>query len=76
MSDDVFGRRWVLGEDELLRMLWRAHAGENPDVVLVELYASGQREDRRRRPHPFPGRPPRATRHVQRHVDSQSTERR
>ncbi|MFD0490425.1 hypothetical protein ACFQ0O_29085 [Saccharopolyspora spinosporotrichia] len=26
-DDDVFGRRWVLTEDELLRMLWRCHAG-------------------------------------------------
>lgn len=39
MSDDVFHRRWVLAEDELLRMLWRCRAGENPDVVLLELYA-------------------------------------
>lgn len=39
MSDDVFHRRWVLAEDELLRMLWRCRGGENPDVVLLELYA-------------------------------------
>lgn len=69
MSDEnVFGRRWVLTEDELLRMLWRCQAGENPDVVLVELHAN-HREDRRRRPHSFGGRSarnPRATRHIRR----------
>lgn len=45
-DDDVFGRRWVLTEDQLLRMLWRSYAGENPDVLLLELYAE-RREDRR-----------------------------
>jgi hypothetical protein len=38
MGDDVFHRRWLLAEDELLRMLWRCRTGENPDVVLLELY--------------------------------------
>lgn len=64
-GDDVFSRRWVLTEDELLRMLWRCQAGENPDVVLLELHAN-HREDRRRRPHPFGGHVSRATRHVRR----------
>ena len=72
MSDeDVFGRRWVLTEDELLRMLWRCQAGENPDVVLVELHANhaNHREDRRRHPRSFGSRSPRhprTTRHVRR----------
>ncbi|GAA0521071.1 hypothetical protein GCM10011581_11560 [Saccharopolyspora subtropica] len=61
-DDDVFGRRWVLAEDELLRMLWRCHAGENPDVVLLELHAN-RREDRRE---PAAGRAPRVTRHLRR----------
>lgn len=69
MGDDVFARRWVLGEDELLRMLWRSHSGENPDVVLLKLYASGRREDRRRRSQSCTGRTPRATRHVRRHAE-------
>ncbi|GAA4618824.1 hypothetical protein [Saccharopolyspora hordei] len=50
-DDDVFNRRWVLAEDELLRMLWRCYAGENPDVVLVELHAC--RRGERRNPGPF-----------------------
>lgn len=64
-DDDVFSRRWFLTEDELLRMLWRCHAGENPDVVLIELYALRQQESRRR-PHPFGRRTPRTTRHIRR----------
>ncbi|QUH00722.1 hypothetical protein HUO13_07760 [Saccharopolyspora erythraea] len=64
-DDDVFGRRWVLTEDELLRMLWRCHAGENPDVVLVELHAN----HREPQPHPrhrgaFGGRLTSAARHA------------
>ncbi|QGK70733.1 hypothetical protein GIY23_15505 [Allosaccharopolyspora coralli] len=39
MQDDVFHRRWAVTEDELLQMLWRCHAGESPDVVLLELHA-------------------------------------
>lgn len=72
MSDeDVFARHWVLTEDELLRMLWRCQAGENPDVVLIELHVNraNRREDRRHRPHRFGGRSPRhprTTRHVRR----------
>lgn len=60
-DDDVFDRRWVLAEDELLRMLWRCHAGENPDVLLVELHAD--RRGDRRNPGPFGARIPRPTRH-------------
>lgn len=58
MSDQVFERRWVLAEDELLRLLWRSHAGENPDVLLIELYACHQRQDS--------GRAPRVSRHLHR----------
>lgn len=54
MNDDVFARRWVLSEDELLRMLWRCNAGENPDVVLLELHA--ERLPARRNPGPFTAR--------------------
>ncbi|MDA3646749.1 hypothetical protein LZ318_41425 [Saccharopolyspora indica] len=60
-DDDVFGRRWVLSEDELLRMLWRSHAGENPDVLLVELHANRCAD--RRNPGPFGARTPRTPRH-------------
>lgn len=63
-DDDVFDRRWVLAEDELLRMLWRCHAGENPDVLLVELHAD--RRGDRRDPGSFGARVPRPARH-QRH---------
>ncbi|MCI2423907.1 hypothetical protein MOQ72_41560 [Saccharopolyspora sp. K220] len=63
-DDDVFGRRWVLAEDELLRMLWRSHAGENPDVLVLELHAN--RCEDQRNPRPFGGRLPRATRHPRR----------
>lgn len=76
MSDEnVFGRRWILTEDELLRMLWRCQAGENPDVVLVELYAN-HREDGPRRPHGSRGRAPRhprVTRHVHRNRQDGNT---
>ncbi|MBE9373224.1 hypothetical protein IQ251_02060 [Saccharopolyspora sp. HNM0983] len=63
-DDDVFARRWVLSEDELLRMLWRSHAGENPDVLLLELYA--ERSQGRRNPGPFAARStrPRQPRHL------------
>ncbi|KAA5831263.1 hypothetical protein ABT337_00745 [Saccharopolyspora hirsuta] len=60
-GDDVFDRRWVLAEDELLRMLWRCHAGENPDVLLVELHAN--RRTDRRNPGPFGARTPKSPRH-------------
>ncbi|MER7082621.1 hypothetical protein SAMN02982929_03145 [Saccharopolyspora kobensis] len=60
-DDDVFDRRWVLAEDELLRMLWRSHAGENPDVLLVELHAN--RRGDRRNPGPFGARNARPGRH-------------
>ncbi|WP_459162965.1 hypothetical protein [Bounagaea algeriensis] len=41
MNDEgVFERRWQLTEDELLRLLWECHAGENPDVALLRLHAS------------------------------------
>ncbi|MGW5645177.1 hypothetical protein ACWEV3_31110 [Saccharopolyspora sp. NPDC003752] len=63
-DDDVFGRRWVLAEDELLRMLWRSHAGENPDVLLVELHANHQED--RRHPGPADGRRPRSVPHPRR----------
>ncbi len=76
--DTVFGRRWVLPEDELLQMLWRCHGGENPDVVLVELHAA-RRAHRRLRARPrttraYPpaqgyrrsSRGPRISRHCQR----------
>lgn len=63
-DDDVFGRRWVLAEDELLRMLWRSHAGENPDVLLLELHANRQEERRNRGP--SGGRTPRSTPHPRR----------
>lgn len=63
-DDDVFGRRWSLAEDELLQLLWRSYAGENPDVLLLELYAQ-QREDRRERR--TPTRLPRQARHLNRH---------
>lgn len=66
-DDDVFARRWVLSEDELLRMLWRCNAGENPDVVLLELYV--QRSSARRNPGPFSARTttrPKAHRHHRR----------
>lgn len=53
-DDDVFARRWTLSEDELLRMLWRCNAGEDPDAVLLELYA--QRSPGRRNPGPFSAR--------------------
>lgn len=55
MSDDVFHRQWVLAEDELLRMLWRCRAGENPDVVLLELYAQ-RRGKSSSRPRPVSAR--------------------
>lgn len=58
-SDDVFNRRWILAEDELLRLLWRCRGGENPDVALLELHA-------RRRPAPASGSTRRVTRHCQR----------
>lgn len=63
-DDDVFSRRWVFTEDELLRMLWRCHGGENPDVVLVELHAYHHNE--RRRPPPLTRHTSRTTRHVRR----------
>ncbi|MGW1677396.1 hypothetical protein [Saccharopolyspora sp. NPDC002376] len=65
-DDDVFDRRWVLTEDELLRMLWRSHAGENPDVLLVELHANRQPD--RRNPGPFGARTPKSTRHKRHRV--------
>ncbi|RCW43163.1 hypothetical protein DFQ14_10750 [Halopolyspora algeriensis] len=66
MSDgDVFSRRWVLNEDELLTMLWRCHGGENPDVVLVELYAQ-RGQSRPRRTYPLWARAPRSSRHIRR----------
>ncbi|RKT86265.1 hypothetical protein SAMN05421805_102161 [Saccharopolyspora antimicrobica] len=65
-DDDVFDRRWVLAEDELLRMLWRSHAGENPDVLLVELHANHRGD--RRNPGPFGARNSRPARqHHRRH---------
>ena len=63
MQDDVFHRRWAVGEDELLQMLWRCHAGESPDVVLLELHAR-DREAPRTRMRPCAPRGPRATRHL------------
>ncbi|SDW43290.1 hypothetical protein SAMN05216215_1003101 [Saccharopolyspora shandongensis] len=63
-DDDVFGRRWVLAEDELLRMLWRSHAGENPDVLLLELHANHQED--RRNPRPAADRRPRSVPHPRR----------
>ncbi|GAA2772578.1 hypothetical protein [Saccharopolyspora taberi] len=66
-DDDVFDRRWVLNEDELLRMLWRCHAGENPDVVLVELHANRAAAHRRRTRRP--------DRRIARHVQRGRTER-
>ncbi|GAA4884165.1 hypothetical protein [Saccharopolyspora cebuensis] len=72
MGDDVFSRRWVLAEDELLRLLWRCRAGEDPDAVLVELHAlrsshrdRGVRRGRRRTPPPSRGA--RRRWHVARH---------
>lgn len=68
-DDDVFSRRWVLTEDELLTMLWSCYCGENPDVVLIHLHASPRRHRRRA---PFAGRTPRAVRHTRRRrTDSQ-----
>jgi hypothetical protein len=67
-DDDVFSRRWVLTEDELLRMLWRCRAGENPDVVLLELYAHHREE--RHRPNPLGGRTSRTSRHVRRRIET------
>lgn len=64
-GDWVFNRRWVLTEDELLTMLWRCYGGENPDVVLVELYAH-QEQHRPRRTYPLRGRAPRTSRHIRR----------
>ncbi|MEU6267003.1 hypothetical protein [Saccharopolyspora shandongensis] len=63
-DDDVFGRRWLLAEDELLRMLWRSHAGENPDVLLLELHANHQED--RRDSRPADGRRPRSVPHPRR----------
>ncbi|MFC7344460.1 hypothetical protein [Saccharopolyspora griseoalba] len=63
-DDDVFGRRWVLAEDDLLRLLWRSYAGENPDVLLLELHAQ-RREDRRDGREA--ARVPRPARHLNRH---------
>ncbi|PKW19288.1 hypothetical protein [Saccharopolyspora spinosa] len=60
-DDDVFGRRWLLVEDELLRMLWRSHAGESPDVLLLELHANRQGNGG-----PSGGRTPRSVPHPRR----------
>lgn len=80
--DTVFSRRWVLAEDELLQLLWRCHAGENPDVVLVELHARrraqpGPRSDRStghgraERGRTRSRRAPRTTRHFHRLNDAE-----
>jgi hypothetical protein len=62
-DDDVFSRCWDLTEDELLWMLWRCHAGENPDVVLLELYVQ---RGQQRRPRRHARRVPKVTRHLRR----------
>lgn len=64
--DDVFSRRWVLSEDELLRLLWSCHAGENPDVLLLELHAQQSDAGGRRHRGALGRHPLRATRHVHR----------
>jgi hypothetical protein len=34
----------VLSGEHLLDLLRRAHAGENPDLLMVELWANAERE--------------------------------
>jgi hypothetical protein len=63
-DDDVFSRRWDLTEDELLWLLWRCHAGENPDVVLLELYVQHGKQPRPRRRVRRVRRVPKVTRHL------------
>lgn len=69
MSDeDVFQRRWLLSEDELLKLLWECYAGENPDAALLRLHASRPTErewGRQRRPRDSSPET-RVTRHVRR----------
>lgn len=36
---------WTINQDALLDMLRRAHAGEDPDFVLMEEYANSDHED-------------------------------
>lgn len=36
---------WAISGDELLDMLRRAHAGENPDLIYAEEYANSEREE-------------------------------
>ena len=35
---------WVLSGDNLLDMLRRAHAGEDPDLIYAEEYANSEHE--------------------------------
>lgn len=35
---------WVLSGDNLLVLLRRAHAGEDPDLIYAEEYANGDHE--------------------------------
>lgn len=35
---------WVVSGDNLLDMLRRAHAGEDPDLIYAEEYANSDRE--------------------------------
>jgi hypothetical protein len=35
---------WVIESDNLLDLLRRAHAGEDPDLLMAEEYANGDHE--------------------------------
>jgi hypothetical protein len=36
---------WAIPGDELLDLLRRAHAGEDPDLLYAEAYANGEGDD-------------------------------
>lgn len=38
-------RWWVIHEEELKAAISRAHDGEDPDLVMLELTANSRRED-------------------------------
>lgn len=44
-ADEVETEWWAIGGEAIRSMLNRAHAGESPDLLYMELYANSDHEE-------------------------------